>query len=329
MKRKTILTMLIVVVVLVISGCLNTDADTKSQNQKDEERIINTNMVTEVTEENTLEDEKQATVPLELTAQNPDIKLNIGEQNKLFYTANRDVVVTYTSSDEAVATVDDSGVVTAVGNGTTTITASCEGESCEWTVTSIPDWGKLYADYFLMNSEFRERFCNDCQETICEVFYINNDYIPEVVVGDPYDFMWSIYSIIDQEVKCVWDDSLENTYWGYGTSYRGIECIERTGIFFGTGWPGSVHSAYTHFYILNNDGSVSKELANKLDENYFWETGEDKETYYYKEDEISEEEFNKRLNELSNGQWIGEEEYYSNADYSIEIPIEDFIATYQ
>lgn len=46
-----------------------------------------------------------------------------------------DAVVTWSSSDETVATVTDEGVVHAVGEGTATITASIDGASDTCSVT--------------------------------------------------------------------------------------------------------------------------------------------------------------------------------------------------
>ena len=50
-----------------------------------------------------------------------------------------DRVLTWTSSDETIATVDENGVVTGMGNGTAIITASCNGfeASCEVVVVEI------------------------------------------------------------------------------------------------------------------------------------------------------------------------------------------------
>ena len=216
-----------------------------------------------------------------------------------------------------------------MGGGTTTIIATCEGVSCEWKVESNLEWKKIYADYFSTNSEFREKFCGEFDDSVCGEAYINSDNIPEVVVAELSNFKWSIYSIINQKVKCVWDDCSENTYWGSGTSYRWFDYIEKTGLFFLYGTPGGMHAAYEHFYILDNKGITSRQVAFRYDEQYYWETGEDRETYYYGENEISEDEFNNKLKDLSSGQWIGEDESGSNTDDFVSIPIDDFIATYQ
>ena len=57
--------------------------------------------------------------------------------------STRDVTdtATWTSSDESVATVDSSGLVTAVAEGTATITATTQGLSgtSEITVTNPPE----------------------------------------------------------------------------------------------------------------------------------------------------------------------------------------------
>ena len=50
--------------------------------------------------------------------------VDINETPTAVFTTNSDGVVTYESSDEDVATIDNSGVITLVGRGTTTITAN-------------------------------------------------------------------------------------------------------------------------------------------------------------------------------------------------------------
>ena len=59
-----------------------------------------------------------------------------------------DKTVTWTSSNEAVATVDNSGNVTAVGTGTATITATCGSVSATCTVTSskLDEFSEVNAD---------------------------------------------------------------------------------------------------------------------------------------------------------------------------------------
>lgn len=140
MKGKTILTVLIATV-FVLTGCSTDNASEVQQEQTEAAEKIDTEIVTEATE--VIEEE----IPLELTAQNPSIELNVGEQNKLLYTANRDADLTYSSSDETIATVDENGIVTAVGGGTVTITAMSEGVSCEWTVESIPPEFAAYKEF--------------------------------------------------------------------------------------------------------------------------------------------------------------------------------------
>lgn len=320
MKRTTIFTVLIATV-FVLTGCSTDNASEVQQEQTEAAEKIDTEIVTEATE--VIEEE----IPLELTAQNPNIELNVGDQNKLLYTANRDADLTYSSSDETIATVDENGIVTAVGGGTATITAMSEGVSCEWIVESNLEWEKIYADYFTTNSEFREKFCGEFDDSVCGEVYINNDNIPEMVVNEQANFRWTIYSIINQKVECVWDDSPENLFWG-GASYRVFDCIEKTGLFFLRAYPMGIHSEYIDFYNLDDDNNLSIELSRGLDDIYFAENGEDKATYYKnKENEISEEEFNKQLDELSNGEWNGLDKFYYENE--ISIPINDFIATYQ
>ena len=323
MKGKTILTVLIATI-FVLTGCSTDNASEAQQEQTEAAEKIDTEIVTEATE--VIE---EAEIPLELTAQNPNIELNVGDQNKLLYTANRDADLTYSSSDETIATVDENGIVTAVGGGTATITAMSEGVSCEWTVEANLEWEKIYANYFLTDSEFGEKFCDPYADYVCGEVYISSDNIPEIVVADPANFKWAIYSIINQKVKCVWDDSPENTYWGSGTSYRWFDYFEKTGLFFPDGHTGGIHSEYEHFYTLDNNGNISRQVALQYDEQYYWDTGEDRATYYYGENEISEDEFNNKLKDLSNGQWKGEGEAGSNTNDLISIPINDFIATYQ
>jgi uncharacterized protein YjdB len=47
-------------------------------------------------------------------------------------------VVTWSSSDASIATVNESGLVTAVAGGSATITATCEGKSATALITVAP-----------------------------------------------------------------------------------------------------------------------------------------------------------------------------------------------
>ncbi len=71
----------------------------------------------------------------EVSLNKPALELALGESELL--TASADV--TYTSADERVATVTNSGVVKGVGVGDTTVTAAREGASCTIPVHVIPE----------------------------------------------------------------------------------------------------------------------------------------------------------------------------------------------
>jgi len=75
----------------------------------------------------------------------PSLNLNVGQTGQLTAsprdingTPLTDRVVTWTSSDPAVATVTAAGLVTAVSTGTATITATSEGHSGSATVPVVP-----------------------------------------------------------------------------------------------------------------------------------------------------------------------------------------------
>lgn len=204
MKRKTIVAIFIAAGVFALSGCSNRSA--KPQEQGEAVESFNTKVATEVTEAEEVAQKATAktTTPIELVAQNPDVKLNVGEQNKLFYTANQDVEVEYTSSDDSVATVDRNGVVTAVSNGTATITASCDGASCEWTVTSIPTEFALYKK-FIEDKGYMAQAYEDDIPTYNEIQFaiadINNDGIYDLIIQS-----------LDNNYGCVGKANLFYTY---------------------------------------------------------------------------------------------------------------------
>lgn len=66
-------------------------------------------------------------VPVDVSMVEAVIQMTCGESRKL--TVVCDEKVTFKSSDTSVATVDENGVVTAVGKGTTTITAASSNKT--------------------------------------------------------------------------------------------------------------------------------------------------------------------------------------------------------
>ena len=84
-------------------------------------------------------------VPGRITISDKKLTLKEGEEEEISATANSGAVVSFTSSDSSVATVDDEGVITAVAPGTATITASAAAtgiytaaEPVTCTVTVVP-----------------------------------------------------------------------------------------------------------------------------------------------------------------------------------------------
>lgn len=71
--------------------------------------------------------------------------IDVGETRQLNVTIEPEGIdedVTYNSDDEDVATVDEEGLVTGVGEGETTITVTVEGETDTATVNVVePDEG--------------------------------------------------------------------------------------------------------------------------------------------------------------------------------------------
>ena len=72
-------------------------------------------------------------VSSELKMDNSPVTLKVGESRTRTAKARTGAIVTYSSSNEAVATVDQNGTVTAVAEGTATITASVTGGTVQGT----------------------------------------------------------------------------------------------------------------------------------------------------------------------------------------------------
>ena len=97
------------------------------------------------------------------------IELMVGESETLTATPES---VTWSTSDESVATVED-GVVTAIKDGTATITVSAEGwteATCTVTVTKAPEYAELTVDKDVV--ELRE---GGASVTVTATFTVNNE----------------------------------------------------------------------------------------------------------------------------------------------------------
>lgn len=74
-----------------------------------------------------------------LTLSPSNLSLYVGETGSITATTNSQQSITWSSNNEEIATVDDSGLVTAISTGSTRITASVENisESCTVTVSTL------------------------------------------------------------------------------------------------------------------------------------------------------------------------------------------------
>ena len=93
-----------------------------------------------VNPEQPVEPEKPTTIDVEsVSLSNTELKIKVGEYKTLTATIKptnaTDKNIKWSSSDEGVATVDSNGKITAVGAGSTVITASVGGKSAKCKVT--------------------------------------------------------------------------------------------------------------------------------------------------------------------------------------------------
>lgn len=91
-----------------------------------------------------------------ITINNTELDLQVGDTTKLIGTKNppdASGTIEWVSSDEDVVTVDKNGNVNAIGIGTATITASCEGftATCDVTVSEV-DYNTWLAFEFIPGS---------------------------------------------------------------------------------------------------------------------------------------------------------------------------------
>lgn len=77
-----------------------------------------------------------------------DFTLNVGEEKTLAVTGGEDLVVKFSTDNDAVATVDENGVVSAVGAGTANITATLGSRTDSVSVTvNETELKKLFYDF--------------------------------------------------------------------------------------------------------------------------------------------------------------------------------------
>lgn len=90
-------------------------------------------------------------IPLTGLSSTKDLSLEVGESQQVDAVPvpedATDVIVSYTSSDETVATVDEAGVVTAVSQGITMVKAEAEGFEATTTVIVLQPPTGLSLDY--------------------------------------------------------------------------------------------------------------------------------------------------------------------------------------
>jgi hypothetical protein len=103
--------------------------------------------------------------------------------------------VIWTSSDPSIATVDSTGLVTAIAEGTATITASAadiEPSVCEVTVSPIPS---SFPRKFLLE-HFTGETCGNCPNGMANIVqHINKATIPYIWVSHHYGYGDDEYTI--------------------------------------------------------------------------------------------------------------------------------------
>ena len=77
----------------------------------------------------------QSSVEKTVLTAKTEMTLEIGESANMDATVTPAMDITYVSSDDTVATVDETGLITAVAEGTADITARAGGETVKCVVT--------------------------------------------------------------------------------------------------------------------------------------------------------------------------------------------------
>ena len=133
-----------------------------------------------------------------------------------------DKTVTWTSSDNSVATVNSYGMITAVGKGTCTITAKSgeQSETIKVTVKSNVDFEKLYDDY-----------CNSTWATLgSDKSYLSLDTNPYDYDDGDYRYSSTVLDAVRKIHKALnlpdslYEDMMQ-TSWGMGKQEETFENI--------------------------------------------------------------------------------------------------------
>lgn len=205
--------------------------------------------------------------PVESVTVDPaQASLKSGEQKQLTATVlpedAEDKTVTWESSDESIATVDETGLVTAVAAGTATITAK-SGEqqgTCELTVLNRPALGDFYYSDGTWSTELDKN-----KTPIGIVFYAADPSIQDATLRkDHPECMNGLVVSLDGEKATAWQPNFE-TYNGYVDSWVQANTGYET-ITVGTGDDKS--DRLNHIVGYNNTKAI--EAFNSAPENVTW-----------------------------------------------------------
>jgi len=101
-----------------------------------------------------------------------EMTLEVGESANVDAVVTPEAEITYVSSDDAVATVDENGLVTAVAEGTADITIRADGESVKCVVT-VPH---VYTYEVTLAEDAYEMFVGDEEEVVYTITADGNEY---------------------------------------------------------------------------------------------------------------------------------------------------------